>query len=348
MSGLDEELGALRGRIETADFVALRVGVRRIAEALLRHVARELNHKDAKWRASAELEALRQEVIPLIRERVGDDFALHVRVVQEFGNSSAHLRIDDVYRVANLRPGSEWTSVQSCLSSLEHLISGFMRVCAPPPTVAREPEEPPAISEDADVEQPSDAAPVSTHADLSTLTVSQALAHGGVRQQLLVLTGWTRTKLTRRLNAVRGNTLLKNAVPVAFASTVQPPAPVTRTHESPESPSLGYEGIGDLTIKQVRDLELEDEIAKLTDLTVQTVKRRMAEKRANAVVRRSFHEWYDAAVIARLTARTALDYQLAPLLARHLHKRTNTVVEALSMAYGQTKLGTVFPALLQD
>jgi len=161
-------------------------------------------------------------------------------------------------------------------------------------------------------------------------------------------TGWTATKLTRRLNAVRGNTLLRTIAPGVFSVGETATATSARRQDPEETTILSYEGIGDLTLKQAQDLELEEDIAKLSGLSIRTVTGRMSRRRGNAVVRRAFPEWYDGGVIASLTSRTALDYGLAPLLARHMHKRTTTVVAALRDVYGQTKLGTVFPVLLEE
>jgi hypothetical protein len=105
-----------------------------------------------------------------------------------------------------------------------------------------------------------------------------------------------------------------------------------------------YESIGNLTISEARQRDVATDIARLTGLAETTVKRKLAELNGRGVVRRQF-PWYEATVIAELTARTALDYGMIPLLARGMQKRRATIEAALRDAAGQTKLRTLFPEL---
>ncbi len=340
MSGLEEELSMLRGRVERGDILALRIGMRRIAEGLLRHIAREEGVLDPEKRAHAELQALIQEVTPRLRARTSPDFIHHLHLLKGLGNVSAHLRSDDVYKQPGLRPGDPWAGVKAGFISIEYLFGEFTALYPPPiaPTVVEAPKEPPA--EERSTPAPRQPAGATSTTDLGAMTASRALADLSIRQKLAQVTGWTQTKVTRRLGSVHGKVLVRNILPLD-GEVHEPPPGEAETAED----DITYESIGDLTLSNVQALGLIEDVARLADLTPRQVNNRFTKHRGNMLVRRAFPEWYDASVIVRLTVRTAIDYSMTSLLARHLELREADLAKRLREVPGQTKLASILPEL---
>ncbi len=339
MSGLEEELSVLRGRVDRGDILALRIGMRRIAEGLLRHIAREEGELDVEKLPHAALRELIQAVTPRMRSRTSPDFIHHLTLLGGLGNVSAHLRSDDVYKQPGLRPGDPWAGVKAGFISLEYLFGEFIALYPPPSApVVEPPKEPPR--EERATPAPREVGGPTAPTELGAMTAARALADLSVRQKLAQLTGWTQTKVTRRLGSVRGNVHVRNVLPLDGQAHELAPGE-TETAED----DITYESIGDLTLSGVQTLGLVEEVARLADLTLRQVTNRFSRHRGNMLVRRAFPEWYDASVIARLTVRTAIDYSMTSLLARHLELREADLARKLRGVPGQTKLSSIIPEL---
>jgi hypothetical protein len=350
MPALEEELAFLAMRLENGDMRAAHLALRSTTEALLRHAARVEKQTVQGDGTIRDLEqALRRT------KKVSDDFWVHLKPVQAFGNRDAHSHADDVYHRDTLKPAKDpWPDVEVCLINLAQMAREFVATWPPPPGMTM--VDPPRAAKEEEDEEKDDTAPRGNGkalpdvtgeqvvAYIAQLTAKQALEDEEVRVALELITGLQRRGVTRRLNAANGRTKVRNIFPERFAASPRGAETIdTSVSEEDESP-FDYEAIGNLTISQARDLGMAESIARLTNSTELGVKRKLGQLNGNGVVRRQF-SWYEAATIGELTVRTALDYRMAPLLARHLRRRASTITEMLRGAPGQTKLRTIFPAL---
>lgn len=367
MTALEEEVDALLRRLENADVAAIHLGVRRIAEALLRHATRAEGLELPK---KGTLEDLKGPLRGKVKERVPTKFWRDIDVVQDAVNPNTHYQEDDVYRPAGFRRGDPWDEVLNVVRSLVCVAEEFAHHWPPPsellsPTSSPDDEPSPAepgADDESEADEPTEAPTgaaqrpqsaatrkpeantrramtVAQLRALLDLTVAQARDDDTVRAQLAFASGLHARGVSRRLNATHGSTKLRRIFPSLVAELVE-----SDDEGEAVQPTLDYQAIGNLTIKQARELEVADDIAALTGLSVATVKRKLRELHGGGVVRRQF-AWYFADTIGELTVRTALQYELAPVLAAGLRERRQSVLAKLRAAPGQTKLRTVFPKL---
>lgn len=346
MKAIDEDLRLLEQRVVNGDMKAAHLALRTIAEAMLRHAARV---EKAENTGRGEL----AQLVPAVRAsgKLHKTFWTHVDSVQDFGNLHAHHQADDIYQASTLRPAHDpWHDLGLCLGHLASMAREFVVIWPPPAgvTVVAPPEPTQKVGNDDTVatgkEKTLDVTGEQVLAFLAEMTAKEVLEDDEARVTLELVTGLQRRAVSRRLNAAHGRTKIRNLFPERFGGQPRGAERVDTSGSEQDESFLDYEAIGNLTISQARDLDMAESIARLTNGTELGVKRALAKLNGNGVVRRQF-SWYEAATIGELTVRTALDYRMAPLLARHLRKRAATVVEALGSAPGQTKLRTLFPSL---
>lgn len=347
MPALEEELRFLELRLSNGDMTAAHLGLRSTAEALLLHAARV---EGVKVNGHGTLRDLKQALEPT--GKVDDAFWIHLDPVQRFGNRHAHTQADDVYHQPGLRPAHDpWTEVEVCLAHLALMAREFVHHWPPPATAVPPTMASPADAGGGDASRPEPRKARTSGVNgkdivafIGEMTAKQALEDEEARVALELMTGLSRGGVTRRLNAANGRTKVRNVFPERFTASPRDVETLAAPAAVEDVSPFDYEAIGNLTISQARDLDMAESIARLTNGTELGVKRALGKLNGNGVVRRQF-SWYEASTIGELTVRTALDYRMAPLLARHLRKRAATVVEALGSAPGQTKLRTLFPAL---
>ncbi len=341
MVALEDEIRALRRRVESSDVPAIHLGLRQIAEALLRH-SLKATQLDVPRGPDGTLNRLKDALYNKLKEELDSSFWRHLGTIQTHVNAHTHHQENDVYQAGGLlgRP-SPWDEVESAMHALKCILHTFVQQWPPPPKpVTASP--PPPTEEDAEDEAPAtDRAPPSFEGiaptDLADVTAKAALENEAVRAQLEKITGMHRRGVSRRLNAAHGKTKMKNLFPDAFQ-----PEPDEDTQE--DERGFDYETIGNLSIKEARDNDLSHDIAVLTNRDPASVRRKLAGLHGGGVVRRQF-EWYDPQTVGELTVRTALSYNLAPLLAREFRVSRASILARLRGVPGQTKLRTVFEQL---
>jgi len=395
MTALEEEVEALLHRVEKPDIAAIHLGVRRIAEALVRHATRE---EGIPFPKNPGLGPLKGELRSKSKKRMTSDFWAYLDFIQHAVNPDTHYQDDDVYKPAGFRRSSPWDKILSVFRALVCVAEEFKEHWRPPAELVvstSDTDETPADfaqeEDDDEVEADSDqlaggddevaagdeaaaddeavaddeaeaAAPAARRRDSSArrrgqqparprlttdqaralldLTVAQVRDNPQARALLASASGLHARGVSRRINATHGSTKLRRLFPALLAELVE-----TDDEAEVAQPRLDYQAIGNLTIKRAREFELAGEIAALTGFTVATVKRKLKGLHGGWLVRRQF-PWYFADTIGKLTVRTALQYDLAPVLAAGLRERRPSVVAKLRAAAGQTKLRTVFPKLI--
>jgi hypothetical protein len=187
----------------------------------------------------------------------------------------------------------------------------------------------------------------SSTTSLAGRTVASVRDDPELRATLAKEVGLTQKGISRRLNSAAGNRRLGSVfpelveeAPVATATTSASTGGVT-TSTLPT-----YQQLGEMTVLDIEDAGLQPVLALVTGRSLLIVKRRLGSVgRRNKLVRRLFHELYDATVVAELSVKAARTFDLAPLLARFSAREDDEVRELLRAAAPQTKLGTLFPAL---
>jgi hypothetical protein len=347
MAALEEEVEALKQRLANRDLPAIHLGARRIVEALLRHACRveEL---------SVSNQPLIQEMTDSLKKKrkvdTEKEFWNFIKTVQDTGNLNSHFQHDNVYVQAMKRRSQSQVLIIQVLLPLANAAELFVRYWPPPANllpIESEPVESDAVAEDAQVEASIRPANVGTNrsarpspgpkldaATVRGMTVTQAKRSPEVRQWLSESSGLAPAGVTRRLNHSHGAMKLRNLFPSAFEVAT----------ESEEEVALDYFTIGELNVKQARNLEVAEDIAVLTGASVATVKRKLNTLHGASVIRRNF-PWYDTEAIGELTVSIARRYNMAFILAAGLERNRSTIQRKLTAAVGQTKLRTVFPEL---
>lgn len=343
MVALEELVTALRKRVDGPDLPAIHLGVRHIAEALLRHAARA-EGAELGGGPDGTLNRLKDALYPKVKDRLDGEFWRQVDGIQRVVNAHTHYQGDDVYHANTLRRSDPWDEIVQVVRHLAVMAEQFALHWQPPhaPPAARAPTVPPDEEEAAPetVRQAPRGRQLNGAGKYADVTVTEARTNDEVRAWLLAHSGMHPRGVTRRLNDHHGSTKLRNVFPDAFDAA---PASVPRPQPQADN-DLDYEDIGNLTIKQARELELGADIATLTGLTEATVNRKLRELHGGGIIRRQF-DWYDPASIGELTVKTALEYDIAPLLARVFGRTRGSVLSVLRDTPGQTKLRTVFPDL---
>jgi hypothetical protein len=107
---------------------------------------------------------------------------------------------------------------------------------------------------------------------------------------------------------------------------------------------LDYVAIGRLTVSQARELDVADDIAKITGYAPGTVRNKLRDLHGASVIHRQF-PWFDENVVGSMTASTALRYDLPSFLAVAFSEGRASIKRKLGSVPGQTKLRTLFPQL---
>jgi hypothetical protein len=349
MAALEEEVEALRLRLANRDLPAINLGARRIVEALLRHACRVENVSVSNQPPIQEMtDSLKNKG----KTRIEKEFWTWIKNVQDTGNLNSHFQHDNVYVRAMERRSQSQDLVIQVLLPLANAAELFVRYWPPPVNllpIESEPEEADPAIEAARVEASTAVRPAKVGTNRSArpspspkldaptvraMTVTQAKGSPEVRRWLSTSSGLAPASVTRRLNHSHGAMKIRNLFPSAFED-----AP-----ETEEEVALDHFTIGELNVKQARDLEVAEDIAVLTGASVATVRRKLNTLHGASVIRRNF-PWYDTEVIGELTVSTARRYNMAVLLAAGLERTRSTVQRKLTAAAGQTKLRTVFPEL---
>lgn len=355
MAGLEDEVDSLRLRMGNADVSAIHLGLRHIAEALLRHALRE-EGEEPKTGHGGTLDVLKQSLMARVKvkshesKQVEEMFWRNIDEVQRRVNPNTHFQKNDVYRASSLRRRDPWDEILSALRALVCVAEEFRHWWPPPhgvtAAVHSTPGEPGPDELDGAEDRESPAGEDEGHEDggdpaaIADLTVAQVRGSEAVRSWLVRHSNLQARGVSRRLNAAHGATKLYNLFPDAFGTDAQ-----QLSEDQTESErALDYETIGNLTIKEARELELVDEIATLSGLAPATVRKKLQTLHGGGVVRRQF-DWYAPEVLGGLTAHMALRYGLSSFLARALGKQRTGVMRKLTGSPGQTKLRTLFPEL---
>lgn len=337
MLALEALVEALRKRVDGPDLPAIHLGVRHIAEALLRHAARAEGAELGSG-PDGTLNRLKDALYPKVKDRLGGDFWRQVDGIQRVVNAHTHYQGDDVYHVNTLRQSDPWDEIVQVIRHLAVMAEQFAIHWQPstPPPVAKA-----ATPERSASERKKPAAQARQDErtiDIADVTVSDARTSEEVRAWLLANSGMQPRGVTRRLNEHHGATKLRNVFPEAFEVEQEDRS------SSEVDKVLDYEEIGNLTIKQAREAGIAADLALLTGLAEATVSRKLGELHGSGIVRRQF-DWYNPSVLGELTVKAALDYGLAPLLSRVFGGTNANVLTRLRDTPGQTKLRTLYPDL---
>ncbi len=339
MVALEDDVRALRRRVEARDVAAIHLGIRQITEAILRHAVRA-SELDVPRGPDGTLNRLKDVLYGKLKDDLDGSFWRHVGTIQTHVNPHTHHQDNDVYHAAGLqgRP-SPWDEVESAMHALRCIANTFVQRWPPPPrpvvSAAPESEEEPAPET---LREPR-SFDTGERAELREITAKAALENEALRIELEKVTGMHRRGVTRRLNSVHGRTKMKNLFPDAFQSD-------SDEETAQEERGFDYETIGNLSIKEAREHDLAYDIALLTNREEASVRRKLNGLHGGGVVRRQF-EWYDPETVGELTVRTALSYHLVPLLAREFGQSRAKILGRLREVPGQTKLRSVFPELQQ-
>lgn len=147
--------------------------------------------------------------------------------------------------------------------------------------------------------------------------------------------------MTRRLNQSHGAVKLRNLFPSAFEGR---PETAAQPAELGPPRTRDYILIGELTVKQARDIDAAEDIAILTGHDVARVRRELDKLHGSTRIRRAFR-WYAPDVIGSLTVEIARQYNLALLLASGLELDGEAVFRRLATAPAHARVQTVFPEM---
>jgi hypothetical protein len=384
MLAIVEEVEALERRIKHRDVAAIHLGVRRIAEALLRHACRVEGAPPSKEGPRDALNALKERLQGQRKDGLPPKFWRDLEDIIRRVNPNAHFQDDDVYIpvLRRLNPVDEIVHVVLALAGVaeefvHHWPPPKLELPAAPHSESQRADEEPApertaphrtnspsTSGPAAPEKPSTQAarpPLAEQLQYGAMNVAQAREDQAVRDWLATHSDLQQRGVSRRLNAEHGRCKLRNVFPSAFPDFDAAGAQsgdeteqaeglddddfeAGRERAEPRDGRLDYLVIGRLTVAQARELDVAEDIATITGYSPSTVKSKLRTLHGSSVIHRQF-PWFTDEVVGEMTVSTALRYEVASFLPAAFGDTRSNLLRKLRLAPGQTKLKNLFAQL---